>query len=78
LEHVGISEYIGYVGCYDLDNNGSLETKYKLLSVKVFTIPAERSYKKRPEEAKESQLTHGNRQSQSRKEPKLSSKKPAA
>jgi hypothetical protein len=27
LEHVGISEYIGYVGCYDLDNNGSLETK---------------------------------------------------
>jgi hypothetical protein len=21
LEHVGISEYIGYVGCYDLDNN---------------------------------------------------------
>jgi hypothetical protein len=27
LEHVGISEYIGYVGCCDLDNNGSLETK---------------------------------------------------
>jgi hypothetical protein len=27
LEHVGISEYIGYVGCYDLDNNWSLETK---------------------------------------------------
>jgi hypothetical protein len=27
LEHVGISEYIGYVGCYDLDSNGSLETK---------------------------------------------------
>jgi hypothetical protein len=27
LEHVGISEYIGYVGCYDLDNSGSLETK---------------------------------------------------
>jgi hypothetical protein len=27
LEHVGISEYIGYVGCYDLDNNGSLQTK---------------------------------------------------
>jgi hypothetical protein len=51
LEHVGISEYIGYGGRYDLDNNGSLETKQKLLLVKVFTIPSERSYK-RPEEAK--------------------------
>jgi hypothetical protein len=27
LEDAGISEYIGYVGCYDLDNNGYLETK---------------------------------------------------
>jgi hypothetical protein len=27
LEHIGISEYIGYVGRYDLDNNGSQETK---------------------------------------------------
>jgi hypothetical protein len=27
LGHFGISEYIGYAGCYDLDNNGSLETK---------------------------------------------------
>jgi hypothetical protein len=44
----------------------------------VFTIPSERSYKKRAEEAKESQLTHGNMQSQSRKEPSQSSKKPAA
>jgi hypothetical protein len=28
LEHVGISEYIGYVGRDDLNNNGLLETKF--------------------------------------------------
>jgi hypothetical protein len=27
LVHVGTQEYMGYVGCYDLNNNGSLETK---------------------------------------------------
>jgi hypothetical protein len=41
-------------------------------------LTTRKSYKKRPEEAKERQLIRGNRQSQSRKEPSQSSKKPAA
>jgi hypothetical protein len=50
----------------------------KVTVSKSVTIPSERSYMKRPEEAKESQLTHGNRKSQPWQEPSQSSKKPAA
>jgi hypothetical protein len=49
LELVGIS----------LDNTEPLETKQNMLLVKLFTMPSEWSYNKRPEEPKGSHLCGG-------------------